>query len=820
MREYIGINNDWQYAVQNPDGSFSSPIKAVLPHTNKELPYNCFNESEYQFKSRYSRILEIPETASSKRIFIDFEGVMATAEVLIDGIPAGTHYGGYTGFSMEITELVEPGKSHQLTVITDASENPDIPPFGNVIDYLTYGGIYREVQLRITDNIFIEDVVAVTGNVLEETKTLNLDVTLSNPPDEGCRITAALFTVDGIPLASTDTEAAAKTVLCLENLSGIELWDIDRPVLYLLKTSLYSGGLLTDCREERIGFRTCRFSADGFYLNGRKLMLRGLNRHQAYPHAGYAMPERVQKKDADILKYELGLNLVRTSHYPQSRHFLDRCDEIGLLVFEELPGWQHIGGEQWKQNALSSLEEMITRDRNRPSIIIWGVRINESQDDHDFYTETNRLAHKLDATRQTGGVRYIEHSELLEDVYTMNDFIHSGKTSRFEILRKPAKVSRNRASGRTKVPYLVTEYNGHMFPTKRFDNEERIREHALRHLRVLNRAAEDKRICGAVGWCAFDYNTHREFGSGDRICYHGVSDMFRIPKAAAAVYASQKPPEAGIVLEPATIFAKGERSAVRVLPIEVYTNCDFIRLYRNETEVGDYYPATAEYRGLEHPPVIIRDLVGSQLKDSRFSVRDQKLLKDMISYVMLNGEEALKPVHYLKMGLFMRRNRMKFEDLVSLFLKYNTGWGDSQDSFELAGFYKGREVIRRKFGAGSLHNLSIEADDLHLNALTNAGTWDSTRIVFRLTDQYGNIMPFASEALSIEVDGPAELIGPSLTAFTGGVYAAWIRTIGIEGTVKIKASCSRLESGTLSISIAKPAEISRRAPAEEPSTRL
>ena len=125
-----------------------------------------------------------------------------------------------------------------------------------------------------------------------------------------------------------------------------------------------------------------------------------------------------QENDADILKYDLHCNSSRTSHYPQSKWFLDRCDEIGLLVFEEIPGWQHIGGEAWQQESIENVRRMIERDWNHPSIIIWGVRINESQDNHDFYVETNRLAHELDATRQTGGVRFITDSASCSKTFT------------------------------------------------------------------------------------------------------------------------------------------------------------------------------------------------------------------------------------------------------------------------------------------------------------------------------------------------------------------------------------------------------------------
>ena len=159
---------------------------------------------------------------------------------------------------------------------------------------------------------------------------------------------------------------------------------------------LIRAGQVIDEDTRRIGFREAMFTDHGFSLNGKIIKLRGLDRHQTFPFVGQAMPARVQRQDADILRKHLHCNIVRTSHYPQSRHFLDRCDEIGLLVLEEIPGWQHIGDEEWKQLAIDNVGRMIRRDWNHPSIILWGVRINESRDDHDFYTRTNALAHALD----------------------------------------------------------------------------------------------------------------------------------------------------------------------------------------------------------------------------------------------------------------------------------------------------------------------------------------------------------------------------------------------------------------------------------------
>jgi len=192
-------------------------------------------------------------------------------------------------------------------------------------------------------------------------------------------------------------------------------------------------------------------------------------------------------------------------------------------MFEEIPGWQYIGDTAWQHLVLRDVKAMIERDRNRPSIILWGVRINESPDHTGLYQRTNALAHELDPTRQTGGVRDFLESEFLEDVFTYNDFSNS--------VLNPIHQ-----------PYLITEFGGHMFPTKSWDHEERRIQHAQLHAKVQNLQIGCDKVAGAIGWCAFDYNTHREFGSGDRICHHGVMDIFRLPKWAAYLYGSQLPP--------------------------------------------------------------------------------------------------------------------------------------------------------------------------------------------------------------------------------------------------------------------------------------
>ena len=469
MAQYqqIELNHNWWYCAKTCKEHLSDyqnilgfePV--TLPHTKKILPYNYLDETSYQTVSTYKRIIEVQPDQLNQRAFIEFEGVMLAADVYINEHYVMSHKGGYTPFCAEITSGLQAGKN-VLTVIVDSTERNDIPPFGKVVDYLAYGGMYREVSLKWKEQCYIKDVFVSCNNPMDSLKEITVSIQLNNISANTKYELEIEISKQGNTLyrhqESMELPQGDNTKeILLHSVPGLKNWDLDDPALYDITVHLFDQAEI-DSYSVKTGFRKAEFTPDGFYLNDKKINLRGLNRHQAFPHVGYAVSKRAQYKDADILKYELGLNLVRTSHYPQSRHFHDRCDEIGLLVFEEIPGWQYIGDEEWKQNAIHSVEEMIVRDRNRPSVILWGVRINESMDDHDFYVRTNELARKVDPTRQTGGVRWIEHSELLEDVYTINDFIYKGDN---EYIRDPKRVTGTSDF----VPYLITEFGGHMYPT-------------------------------------------------------------------------------------------------------------------------------------------------------------------------------------------------------------------------------------------------------------------------------------------------------------------------------------------------------------------
>lgn len=748
MREVRLISNDWYYNEKYEEGMDKSNClldfeKVNLPHTNVELPYNYFHEESFQIISCYKYPLNLNKEHKDRVIYLHFEGVMAYAKVYLNGQLVGEHKGGYTPFDIRVDPYYDWDISDNiLTVVVDSRERGDIPPFGGQIDYLTYGGIYRDVSLGIYDDIFIKNIKIETPDVLEHKKKVHLKVWVENTGAKPSKLDfqVKISEKQGREIYNGNFKgdidgAEGIFEFLIDDLEGIKLWDIDNPNLYELSLYLNSGEF-SDRYVDSFGFREAKFTTKGFFLNGNHLKIRGLNRHQAFPYVGYAMPKRVQEKDADILKKDLHLNLVRTSHYPQSKHFLNRCDEIGLLVFEEIPGWQHIGGEDWKDVVKQDVEEMIMRDWNHPSIILWGVRINESGDDDELYSATNELARSLDSTRQTGGVRCIVDSNMLEDVYTMNDFIHDGE-------KGPLRRQQETTGLDHDVPYMVTEYNGHMYPTKRFDQEERQMEHSLRHLRVQNASYLDDSISGAIGWVAFDYNTHKDFGSGDRICYHGVMDMFRIHKFAAYAYKSQVSPEVEPVLQPVTFWTRGDRSIGGILPLVIFTNCDYIEFqYGDNKSIGKIFPDRENYRGVPYPPVVIDN-----------SVIDRENMGD---------------------------------------------WGAKWDDVTIRGYYKGQQVVEKSFTKEPVPTqLYAVADDTELVSTQK----DATRIVVKILDQCGNPLPFIDDIIKVSIEGPARIQGPNELVVKGGAVGFWIETINEPGQVNIKVSSQVLGEKNLVIDV-------------------
>ena len=789
MSDRIYMNNDWKFAaeftedmiLETCDEHTEKQMEEVrIPHTCKETPYNYFDEKEYQMICGYRKIFYVPKQWETKAILLTFEGIAHDSEIFINGKKAGEHHCGYTSATFDISGYLKWGQDNLLAVKVNSREDVNIPPFGNVIDYMTYGGIYREVYLEVKNPDYLQDVYVVPeldrGSVILyyqiKGEGQEIQVSIKHQKQEIYPY-GRMFSID---------ESEGELVFPVED---IDLWQLDNPILYDVKVTLYKDGKPVDEKIVRTGFRRVRFQEDGFYLNGKKLKIRGLNRHQSYPYVGYAMPESMQKMDADILKNELGLNAVRTSHYPQSHHFLDRCDEIGLLVFTEIPGWQYIGDEKWKAQARQNTADMIRQYRNHTSVILWGVRINESPDDDILYGETNQIAHKLDPYRLTGGVRNLKKSHFLEDVYTYNDFVHSGKNRGCE--KKKSIITD------VHKPYMITEYNGHMYPTKSFDCEEHRLEHALRHARVLNAVAGEYDICGSFGWCMADYNTHKDFGSGDRICYHGVLDMFRNHKLAAEVYASQQEEEP--VLAVSSGMDIGELPESKFGNVYLFTNADSVRMYKNDHFVAEYKKENSAFSNLKHGPLLVDDYLGDFLeKEESLDPKAMSTVKKVLNATARYGADHLPKSMYPAVLKLMVIHKMNYGQLSALYGKYIGNWGDSAMSWRFEAIKDGKVV--KTVTRQPVKEVHLEAEADH-TLLQEKNTYDVAAVRIRAVDENGNVLPFYQEPVRISLEGPAKLIGPDVISLKGGMGGTYLKTTGESGSIKVIFSSPQTENAAL-----------------------
>ena len=723
------------------------------------------------------RLVSVPLEYRGKRLFLQFDGAAHLAEVYLNGEKIAEHACGYTAFRVEITSFVRYGMENLLAVRLDTTENPAVPPFGFVLDYLAYGGLYREVWLDVRGADVIEDVFVTTPTLTRAETALTVS-------GSGARRRVTLLDDKGAVCAVAEGDDNKYYV----NYSNARPWTLDAPKLYSIRAELLDGsGAVTDEKTVRFGFRTAEFRRSGFYLNGERVFLRGLNRHQSYPYMGYAAPEALQREDARILKEELCCTAVRTSHYPQSRHFIDACDELGLLVFTEIPGWQHIGDAAWKRRSVENVREMVTQYRNHPSVILWGVRINESLDDDDFYRETNALAHSLDPSRQTSGVRYLEKSRLLEDVYAYNDFSHNGTA--------PGAKKRSAVTPDMDRPYLISECNGHMFPTKSFDPWEKRQEHALRHARVQNAAASDGEISGCFGWAMFDYPTHKDFGSGDRVCYHGVMDAFRNPKLAAALYASQgdKTP----VLEIGSPMDIGDYPAGNLGGIWAFTNAEEVALYKNDQFVAAF--RTKGWDGLPHGPVAIDDTIGELLEtQERFPHDKAELLRKCLISAGKHGLAGMPAADKARMAWAMARYRLTMDDGVALFGKYVGNWGGAATRWRFDARTGGETVASVTRASGGTLRMEVRVSH---TALFEGDTWDAAAVRIRILDEYGTPAPYAQLPVRFSLTGAAALIGPDTVTAEGGMTGTYVRTVGENGEAILRISADGLPEEEVRFSI-------------------
>lgn len=326
-------------------------------------------------------------------------------------------------------------------------------------------------------------------------------------------------------------------------------------------------------------------------------------------------------------------------------------------------------------------------------------------------------------------------------------------------------------------PYLISEYNGHMYPTKTFDNEERRSEHAIRHANVLDAVTGQSDIAGSFGWCMFDYNTHKDFGSGDRICYHGVMDMFRNPKLAANIYACEQ--EHTPVLEITSSMDIGEHPGCNRGNIYILSNADSVKMYKNDHFIKEYLPGMSPYKNLKHGPILIDDFIGDSFtQNERFRKKHAKEITDAMNLVARGSLNHIPKRLYLTALKLLLIYHIDFAEVTRLYTKYIGDWGGTATVYRFDAIKDGKVV--KSVTKEPVREIRLEAEADH-TILTEHHSYDVALVRIHAVDDHGNVLPFYQEPVRLIAEGDISIIGPDTIALQGGMGGTYVKSLGRSG---------------------------------------
>jgi hypothetical protein len=620
-RDIQSLNLNWKFNKSDVSNAQSTTYSDAawqtvhVPHTIDYLNYHP--TSYYEGITWYRKTFTVDASAAGKKVYLRFEGAMTVAQVYVNGTQVTKHYGGFTPFSIDVTQNITIGGSNLIAVRLDNSWQDTVPPqkppanssWDGTVDYCLFGGIYRDVKLIVMDSLhvpdagaYVPDAVADSGGVFVTTPSVSAAsaavkvktiVKNEHLTSKTCVLQTTILDANGASVGTTQTTqniASNGVFAFVQNFTVTtpSLWSPVNPALYKAITEVYDNTTLVDTVITRFGIRSISYvKQTGFFLNGSSVKLLGVNRHQLYPYLGHALPNRAQYRDAKILK-DMGCNFIRMSHYPMSPSFMDGCDELGIMVEEEAPSWQGENlPDKWKLRHYLDIRSMIRRDRNRPSVIMWGAGLNEAQtQDLSFEQTSNATAKSEDTTRPTTMIRQYVVSNAVFDIYGNNVFTPPLPSSPVE---------------QNSIGYFNSEHTGHTYPKSRWDPEADLIELAHRHELMTTEARTKAWVAGGSGWVAFDYNTF--FNSYQNVAYHGVADMFRIPKFSYYFYQSQCAGDNYIGSRHPMVFIESFNEGYAMpstQTFKIFSNCDQVELFVNGASVGARSPDAGT--SLAHPP--------------------------------------------------------------------------------------------------------------------------------------------------------------------------------------------------------------------------
>jgi len=561
----------------------------------------------------YRKHFRVDDKWRGKKLFLEFEAANARAYVWLNNVQLKVHYGGYLPFVVDITEHVRFGKTQNvLTVKVDNTYTPSIPI--GLKDWFNPGGLYRNVWLHATDLLHVSNAVYANeiagGGVFVSYPSVNVDeaqvrvrthVVNEYAEKKTCELKTTIITPDGRPVAdaisSRDLEAGDDAVFVQRlTVRNPERWHPYHPYLYDLHTEVRCGGVPVDTLHTSIGIRRIDFSHDnGFTINGDRLVFRGVNYLQTFPYVGSAMGDSSFVRDAMLIR-EGGFNFVRCAQYPLAPVFLDACDRLGILVMNAIPGVHEHGtflDPDFQTLSFQNMRDMIRRDRNHPSVILWELGLAETQFDMAF------------AERAVA----IGHEEYPGDQCFVAGWLSSFGWSKYPWTRDVYDVYFRNADHEPSgwdydgdAPFLIDSYGswryGRMDSTSdinRMEGEAAMLVQAHNHQESHNRNLSLPFLSGDALFTSIDYG---EWPSG-------VLDEVRIPKFSYYFFQSQRNPEVTLphVDSGPMVYIANYWTEQSPRDVTVFSNCDEVRLFLNDDPVGIQGPDKGnDTSHIAHPP--------------------------------------------------------------------------------------------------------------------------------------------------------------------------------------------------------------------------
>ena len=672
-REVFSMNPAWRFhkgevangeSVKLDDSAWSV---VSLPHGIEYLPTEASGCINYQGVVWYRKHFNVEKALKGKKLFLHFEAIMGKSRVYINGKQLSEHLGGYLPVVVDITDAVNWDGENIVAVWSDNSDDKSYPPGKpqRVLDYTYFGGIYRDCWLVAHNNVFVTD-----PNHESETAGGGLFVAYDKVSESSADVllkahirnaSKALFKgalVYEIQSAEGEVVAKIKSNIVIKggtatsyarklSVAHPQLWTPDSPTLYNLYVRILdSKGNVVDGYRRRIGIRSIEFRGKHFYLNGKHYNepLIGANRHQDFAVVGNAVANSAHWRDAKKLR-DLGMRVIRNAHCPQDPAFMDACDELGLFVIDNIPGWQFWNKDpQFEQYIYDDIRNLVRRDRNHPCVWFWEPTLNETRFPASFADNALRLVAEEYPYKGAYSSYDVEARTKANEVYPVqythpqigNGSIYANKSLnlRDDIAyftrefgdcvddwnshNSPSRVARNWGE----VPMLVQAQH-YAYPPYKYTS-----------LDVLYRAFPDH--IGGCLWHSFDHQR----GYHPDPFYGGVADIFRQPKYSYYMFMAQRPPlkqENRLYESGPMVYIAHEMTPFSPKDVTVYSNCDEVRLTYLANGKTWTYRKPKSNGGMPSPIITFKD-VYNFMDDKELS--RQKKQKDvyLLAEGLINGE--------------------------------------------------------------------------------------------------------------------------------------------------------------------------------------